>query len=206
MDEQMIQQLAQVYMQVAAQQGQQIQPDQAVQQIQQLAQAAQQGNKKATQMLQQLVQVAQQSAGQAQAARHGAKLSYVKSLTNTCPEGYEMGYYKRGGTMCKKCMKKAVKANDGTKTPEINQKKKGVVDTFKENYKKRVNEEISKMPKETEDFHKKHPNLSNLGDLETVYRGVKAGAKSIAGATKDTAKSLLKKKACGGNMRLNKRK
>ena len=43
---------------------------------------------------------------QVQAAKFGAKLNYIKSLKGQCPEGYEISYYKVGGTICKKCMKK----------------------------------------------------------------------------------------------------
>jgi len=40
-------------------------------------------------------------------AKKGAKLAYIKKLRGICPEGYEMQYYKAGGQLCKKCMKKA---------------------------------------------------------------------------------------------------
>ena len=43
---------------------------------------------------------------QVRAARFGAKLNYIKSLRGQCPDGYEISYYKIGGTLCKKCMKK----------------------------------------------------------------------------------------------------
>lgn len=48
---------------------------------------------------------------QVQAAKFGAKLNYIKSLKGQCPEGYEISYYKVGGTICKKCMKKAQETN-----------------------------------------------------------------------------------------------
>lgn len=44
---------------------------------------------------------------QAQMAKHGAKLNYIKQLRGQCPDGYEMQYFKAGGRVCKKCMKKA---------------------------------------------------------------------------------------------------
>lgn len=43
---------------------------------------------------------------QMQYAKKGAKLNYLKQLRGECPEGYEMGYYRNGGNLCKKCMKK----------------------------------------------------------------------------------------------------
>lgn len=50
------------------------------------------------------IQMLQQQ--QVQAAKFGAKLNYIKKLRGQCPEGYEMQYYKSGGQLCKKCMKK----------------------------------------------------------------------------------------------------
>jgi len=39
-------------------------------------------------------------------AKFGAKLKHITELNGRCPEGYEMRYYKIGGTVCKKCAKK----------------------------------------------------------------------------------------------------
>ena len=55
---------------------------------------------------------------QVQAAKFGAKLNYIKSLRGQCPEGYEISYYKVGGTLCKKCMKKQEKMQDGGNMPD----------------------------------------------------------------------------------------
>lgn len=103
MDEQMQQQIVQLVQ--AAMSGDQ----QAAQQIQQIMQAAQQGDQEAMQIAQLIQQVAQQLQGQAQqqqvrAARFGSKLNYIRQLNGTCPPGYEMGYFKKGGSLCKKCM------------------------------------------------------------------------------------------------------
>lgn len=101
MDEQMMQQIQQLVM--AAMQGDQ----QASQQIQQIMQAAQQGDQQAAQLAQVIQQVAQQIQGQqAQAARFGAKLNYIKHLRGECPMGYEMQMFKKGGRLCKTCVKK----------------------------------------------------------------------------------------------------
>lgn len=54
---------------------------------------------------------------QVQAAKFGAKLNYIKSLRGQCPEGYEISYYKVGGTLCKKCMKKQQEMKDGGQVP-----------------------------------------------------------------------------------------
>lgn len=39
-------------------------------------------------------------------AKTGAKLNHIAYLNGHCPEGYEMQYYRVGGTVCKKCAKK----------------------------------------------------------------------------------------------------
>lgn len=101
MDEQMQQQI--VALVQAAMQG----DPQAQQQVQQIMQAAQQGDQQAAQIAQVMQQVAQQMQGQqTQMAKFGAKLNYIKFLKGQCPSGYEMQFFKAGGRVCKKCMKK----------------------------------------------------------------------------------------------------
>lgn len=98
MNKQQIVQLVQ-----AAMQGDQ----RSTQYIQQIMQAAQQGDPEAVQVAQMIQQVAQQmQQQQVRAARFGAKLNYIRQLKGVCPEGYEMQYYKSGGQICKRCMKK----------------------------------------------------------------------------------------------------
>lgn len=43
---------------------------------------------------------------QVQAAKFGAKIEYIKGLRGLCPEGYNLQYYKKGGRLCKTCIKK----------------------------------------------------------------------------------------------------
>lgn len=50
---------------------------------------------------------------QVQAAKFGAKINYIKKLRGQCPDGYELQYYKSGGQLCKKCMKKQVMQDGG---------------------------------------------------------------------------------------------
>lgn len=38
-------------------------------------------------------------------AKFGAKLNYIRQLNGTCPEGYQLQYFKEGGNLCKRCMK-----------------------------------------------------------------------------------------------------
>ena len=67
-------------------------------------------------------------------AKEGAKLDYIKKLRGTCPDGFEMKSFKKGGVICSKCEKKAQaeqatvkKAQQGTK----------VVQDFKNDMKKK---------------------------------------------------------------------
>lgn len=116
MDEQQIQQQI-IQLVQAAMQGDQ----QANQYIQQVMQAAQQGDQQAQQLAGMIQQVAQQIQGQqAQMARRGAKLNYIRQLRGTCPEGYEMEYFKQGGTMgkrCKRCENASKKQDGGEVNP-----------------------------------------------------------------------------------------
>lgn len=121
MDEQQLQQQI-VQLVQAAMQGDQ----QATQQIQQIMQAAQQGDQQAVQLAQMIQQVAQQmQQQQVQAAKFGAKLNYIKQLRGVCPDGYEMKYFKAGGQLCKQCVAKQKKMEEGGKAPS------NPVDAFK---------------------------------------------------------------------------
>ena len=61
------------------------------------------------------IQLIQQQ--QVQAAKFGAKINYIKKLRGQCPDGYELQYYKSGGQLCKKCMKKQV-IQEGGNVPQ----------------------------------------------------------------------------------------
>lgn len=49
---------------------------------------------------------------QVRAAKFGTKLNYIKQLRGQCPDGYEIEYYKSGGNLCKKCVKKQIETGD----------------------------------------------------------------------------------------------
>ena len=106
-----LQYLAQMY---AQQTGKDPQQDQEgfMQFVQQLAQQA--GVQDIGQLLDMVYQQAQ---GQAQAARRGAKLNYLRRLSGKCPEGYELQYFKAGGRVCSQCVakKKVQKESCGKK-------------------------------------------------------------------------------------------
>ncbi|KAA6355858.1 MAG: hypothetical protein EZS28_048615, partial [Streblomastix strix] len=131
-----IQQLIQAVVggdQAAMQQFQQLlqDPQQGPQVIKALQTLAQQGDQGAQQLLQMLQQggggqQAPAGGGQPMAAKLGGKLRTVKALNNICPEGFELKSFKAGGTLCKKCMKKA---EDGAK---IDKKPSSVAEEFKQ--------------------------------------------------------------------------
>lgn len=78
-----------------------------------------------TQDMNQAAQVFQQTLQQGvQAARHGAKLNYIKFLKHQCAEDEELYYYKRGGSVDCGCKKKQI-MQDGGKTNQ------STVDKFK---------------------------------------------------------------------------
>lgn len=84
--------------------------EQAQQTIQQIQQAAEKGDQQAIQIMQLIQQVVQEMQGQqAQTAKFGAKLAYIKHLKGECPEGTHLEYFKAGGRICKKCAQNAVK-------------------------------------------------------------------------------------------------
>lgn len=72
----------------------------------------------------------QQQAQAMQMARHGAKLNYIKSLRGQCPDGYEVSYFKKGGQLCKTCIKKQVTMEEGGTMPS------DPVEAFKNSHKK----------------------------------------------------------------------
>lgn len=163
-----LQYLAQMY---AQQTGKDPQQDQEgfMQFVQQLAQQA--GVQDIGQLLDMIYQQAQ---GQAQAARRGAKLNYLKKLTNRCPEGTELMYFKAGGTVCSKCVAKEkvqsdkcgnkVKKNCGSK--KMFQKGEKIVKDQEPagpiNYENAIYAEISEeTPQENPYFHGGIPFPSN---------------------------------------------
>lgn len=95
------------------------------QQIQQMMQSQDQNQSQQAAVIAGTMMVLSES--QSQYARKGAKLQYLKRLKQMCPDGYEVSYYARGGSVvkgCKKCQK-AKKAMGGTKMSPIEEFKCG---------------------------------------------------------------------------------
>ena len=84
---------------------------QAVSAIQQIMQAAQQGDPQAAELakkIQAIINTMKQE--QTRMAKFGAKLNYIRYLNGKCPQGYETQYFKKGGKVCKSCVKKDMEA------------------------------------------------------------------------------------------------
>ena len=152
---------------------------QATQQIQQIMQAAQQGDQQAAQLAQMIQQVAQQlQQQQVQAAKFGAKLNYIKQLRGVCPEGYEMQYFKAGGQLCKQCVAKQKKMEEGGKAPS------NPVDAFKCGRKV-----------------KKH---ENGGNIDFSKCGSKMKKKACGGSVEKDKCGTKMKAACGSKLPMDK--
>jgi hypothetical protein len=103
----------------------------------------------------------------------GAKLNYINYLNGVCPDGYEMRMFKKGGAVCKKCVAKQKKMEQGGEAPS------DPVDAFKcgrkinkkacgGSVKKKVKKGdggLKAMTMNTSDYrggsHIKYPNLLN---------------------------------------------
>ena len=118
---------------------------QAVQAIQQIMQAAQQGDPQAAELakkIQAIINTMKQE--QTRMAKFGAKLNYIRYLNGKCPQGYETQYFKKGGKVCKSCVKKDMEA--------------ATVDQFKN---KRVRKAFEGQALSIEDMTPKPGNLPN---------------------------------------------
>ena len=92
--------------------------------IQQLQKEAQEGSEEAIQALEALKQLMGGEKKQAAIAQKGAKIAYIHRLSTGCPEGTELKYFKRGGQLCKACVKKAKKAKEGESLDSVIAKNK----------------------------------------------------------------------------------
>ena len=104
---------------IQALQQQGVDPKQILQAVQQ---AAQQGDQDAVEAMQSLQQAMSQGQQATPSAKNGAKLNYLRTLKNQCPEGEELHFFKAGGKVCSKCMKKA---SEGIKTEKVKKACKG---------------------------------------------------------------------------------
>lgn len=110
---------------------------------------------------------------QVRAAKFGAKLNYIKQLRGQCPDGYETQYFKRGGSICKECVKKQQEVEFIPSDP---------VEAFK------CGRKMTKKKK-----------CENGSPIEMDKCGSKMKKKACGGSVeKDKCGNKMKKKACGG--------
>ena len=118
MEEQLMAAMIQVIKQVAGEQsGQEISDEEATQALQGIYQKAQNGDQTSMKQFQEIQQAAQQllQNQQAQKALHGAKLQYIRRLSGKCNEDEQMAYFKCGGKVYSKQVKKVKKGAKGCK-------------------------------------------------------------------------------------------
>lgn len=165
----------------------------ANQQIQKIMQAAEQGDTQAQQLAQMIQQVAKAlQEQQVQMAKFGGMLNYVEYLRGVCPEGYEMQFFKQGGQICKKCVKKAKMQEGG----DIYQ---NPIDAFKcgRKMKKKACGGTVKEAKCGTKMKKK--KCENGSPIEMDKCGSKMKKKACGGSVeKDKCGNKMKKKAYGG--------
>lgn len=157
--------------------------EKATQTVQQIMEAAKQGDEQAAQIAQLIQAVVQQMQGQAQAAKRGAKLSYLHSLKTGCPEGYSVSYNKKGGHLCKECIKQDEEGSKVTTKPT------GYLANRKD---------LSNREKLTH-FNQSHPYEDRSVDLTPSER--KTQDSLYVKAKKEEAVKKPAKKAKGGNLK-----
>ena len=166
---------------------------------QQIVQAAQQNPdalKTAVQVFQQTQDIQQAAKAFAeelqkktQAARHGAKLNYLKSLKHQCAEDEEVYYYKKGGKAGCGCRKK----EDGGELVKDSTKTSKAVEAFKKRKQgiKKVQTDFSK----DEEQYFKGMNPSNAGEERFKKQAPLPPNKKPKSTTE------INKKACGSKLK-----
>ena len=194
------------------------------QQVIQLLQAASQGDKKATQMIKQIVAKAQkgdsdamkiyktiqevmneakgaqqQTSQQALAAKHGAKLQYIKQLKHLCNDDEELVYYyKKGGQVGCGCVGK--KLEDGGKAQENDAVTKFKRNTFRGNVNKAAKKVVNSTQKAVKEVANKETEEERNKRLEWKVSG-KNTSTSPEYAEYDKCGSKIKKHNNGGSLK-----
>lgn len=123
---------------------------------------------------------------QVQAAKHGAKLNYLKSLKNQCAEDEELVYFKKGGSVGCGCKKK----EDGG---EVTKAQKG---TAVNKFKNRKQDQATK--------DSIAANVYNDQEVQTIKPGnYKKNKEGKVQWTPDRTKAPYNKKEKGGNIEKN---
>lgn len=136
---------------------------------------------------------------QTRAARHGAKLQYLKSLKNQCAEDEELYYYKKGGSVGCGCKKK----EDGG---EIKKAQNGAVAKFKNDQKKKQQQQQQQKPKwtDTKDNElrilsgKKNLTPQEQKRLQQLRNEFKNSSNTKDYELEEGKKGMKVEKSCGG--------
>lgn len=122
---------------------------------------------------------------QVQTAKRGAKLNYIRSLKNECPEGYERAFMKAGGSVCPVCKKKAKIAQKKKDGGEMQKETGGATPTM--NSIKQSMKCGGKTHKIVKDEHPAGPLVYQAG--KEFGDRVKRGASRVANAVADEARA-----------------
>ena len=178
---------------------------QVVQQNPEALQTAVQVFQKTQDMKQAAQAFAQAVQQKTQAARHGAKLNYLKSLKHQCAEDEEVYYYKKGGSVGCGCRKKE-SGGEVTKTQNAVNKFKNR--TINPNDTIHINGQVKSLTgKNIKDGNKEYKNLTpeEYKKLELKDKQRVSEKDIEAGRTPDAkCGSKLKKHACGSKVKKDK--
>lgn len=106
----------------------------------------------------------QEQQKQAQKVAHGTKLQYFRKLKNQCPEGEELVYYKRGGTVDCGCIKKGEAGTNLQPQDSESKNKESVVDKFKRKAREIKNKVTGKSAKQYD-----KPKTNQYGEYTDKY-------------------------------------
>lgn len=159
----------------------------------------QEGMEKAKQEFIQYIQKQQQQ--QTQKAAHGAKLQYFRKLKNQCPEGYELQYFKRGGSVDCGCIKKG---STGTVVPQDSKTKtktESVVDKFKRKIREIKNKVTGKSTNKQSTNKEPQKNqygeyTDKNGNMIITKKGMDARQKELD--NNETTEKEIRQEKCGG--------
>lgn len=124
---------------------------------------------------------------QVQAARHGAKLQYLKSLKHQCAEDEELYYYKKGGSLGCGCKKK--------EGGEVTKAEDGAVMKFKKTIKKNNNS----TKEQTYDEKTGKMRLATQAEIEQRKKNRKDASQGKGEGTPQRKNGGDLKKDCGGS-------
>lgn len=116
----------------------------------------------------QFMQLIQQQ--QVASRKFGGMLNYIEHLRGVCPEGYEMQFFKQGGRVCKKCMKKVKADKCGGKTKKVKKAMGGGNSFSKVNLRSsNAADKFRNNPDETNNLPRTPWNRQQIGDNNWLF-------------------------------------